>query len=70
MLDVAEEILNRCTKLSPEYEVTKDIDKVAFIYEFIEDAQPQTERENVTVKNPDANNNQTGDIISLQATVR
>jgi hypothetical protein len=56
MLDVAEEILNRCTKLDPECEVDKDKFHVAFNYEFIEDAQ--TEGESVTIPNPGASDNQ------------
>ena len=44
MLDVAEEILNRCAKLDPECDVNKEEYRVAFNYEFIEDAQtPCTE---------------------------
>ena len=39
MLDVAEEILNRCAKLDPEYDVNKEEYRVAFNYEFIEDAR-------------------------------
>ena len=59
MLDVAEEILNRCTKLNPECDVYKDKFQVAFNYEFIEDAQ--TQNESLTVVNPVASNDQTGD---------
>ena len=43
MLDVAEEILNRCTKLDPACHVYKDEFRVAFNYEFIEDAWTHTE---------------------------
>ena len=59
MLDVAEEILNRCTKLNPECDVYKDKFQVAFNYEFIEDAQ--TQNESLTVVNPVVSNDQTGD---------
>ena len=59
ILDVAEEILNRCTKLNPECDVYKDKFQVAFNYEFIEDARTQIE--SLTVQNPGASDNLTGD---------
>lgn len=43
MLDVAEKILNKCTKLDPACDVYKDEFRVAFNYEFIEDAQTHVE---------------------------
>ena len=49
-VDVAEEILNRCTELDPECYVYKEKFKVIFSYEFIEDAQTQIE--SLTVENP------------------
>ena len=67
ILDVAEEILNRCTKLNPECDVYKDKFQVAFNYEFIEDARTQIE--SLTVKNPGASDNPTGDTANRYVSI-
>ena len=60
MLDVAEEILNRCTKLNPEDDIEDNNHyRVAFKYEFIEDVRthPQlagNEEERAVHYNPGA----------------
>ena len=66
MTDVAEEILNRCTKLDPVCDVNKDEFRVAFNYEFIEDAQMHTEasgnkQESLALANPGVSISLSGD---------
>ena len=71
MLDVAEEILNRCTKRDPACDVYKNKYCVAFNYEFIEDACTEgsgNEEEGVVYTNPSASKRQSGvsaDIVKL-----
>ena len=60
MLDVAEEILNRCTKPDPACKVYKDKYRVAFNYEFIEDARTEGSEEGCVYINPSTNKSQSG----------